>query len=127
VEHNKYIKVFHDFRTTGVTGSVKVNGRERNVQKFRKKLCYITQEFAILELLTTRETMVIAAELKLNADVGKLKKNEMVRRVSDYEISRCLPLVKHVSGLNKVIQVYSVLCSTDTIAIVTPFIKLCLF
>jgi ABC-type multidrug transport system ATPase subunit len=77
------IKIFHDFRTSGVTGSVKINGRERNVQKFRKKLCYITQEFAILHLLTTRETLEIAADLKLSADVGKLKNNEMVRSVSD--------------------------------------------
>jgi ABC-type multidrug transport system ATPase subunit len=86
--------VFLDFRTTGVTGSVKINGRERNVQKFRKKLCYITQEFAILHLLTTRETLVIAADLKLNADVGKLKKNEMVRSVSDYQIARYVSVVK---------------------------------
>jgi ABC-type multidrug transport system ATPase subunit len=80
--------MFHDFRTSGVTGSVKINGRERNIQKFRKKLCYITQEFAILHLLTTRETLVIAADLKLSDDYGKLKKNEMVRSVSDYQIAR---------------------------------------
>lgn len=86
--------MFHDFRTTGVTGSVKINGRERNVQKFRKKLCYITQEFAILHLLTTRETLVIAADLKLNADIGKLKKKEMVRSVSDYQIARHVSVVK---------------------------------
>ncbi|PNF43079.1 ATP-binding cassette sub-family G member 4 [Cryptotermes secundus] len=75
------INVLSGFITTGVTGSVKINGRDRNVQKFRKKLCYITQEFAILHLLTTRETLMIAADLKLNADIGKLKKNEMVNEI----------------------------------------------
>jgi ABC-type multidrug transport system ATPase subunit len=104
VEHIKHIKAFHDFRTTGVTGSVKVNGRERNVQKFRKKLCYITQEFAILELLTTRETLVIAADLKLNADVGKVKKIEMVRHVCDYQLARYVQLLPHASCPNKARQ-----------------------
>jgi ABC-type multidrug transport system ATPase subunit len=56
-----------------------INGRQRDVQKFRKQSCYITQEFAILDLLTTRETLVFAADLKLDSDVGKETKNEMVR------------------------------------------------
>jgi len=70
--------MFYDFRAYGITGSVKVNGRERIVQKFRKQLCYITQEFTILDLLTARETLVVAADLKLNSNVGTQKKNEMV-------------------------------------------------
>lgn len=98
--------MFHDFRTTGVTGSVKINGRERNVQKFRKKLCYITQEFAILQLLTTRETLAIAADLKLNADVGKLKKNEMVRSVSDYQIKCILGEVGQAAHTRQASSVY---------------------
>jgi len=70
--------MFYGFRTHGITGSVKVNGRERIVHKFRKQLCYITQEFTILDLLTARETLVVAADLKLNSDIGTQKKNEMV-------------------------------------------------
>jgi ABC-type multidrug transport system ATPase subunit len=71
-------KISYHFRTNGVTGSIEINGRQRNVQKFRKQSSYITQEFAILELLTTRETMVVAADLKLDSDVGKEMKNGMV-------------------------------------------------
>ena len=75
------------FRTHGITGSVKVNGRERIVHKFRKQLCYITQEFAILDLLTARETLVVAADVKLNSDIGTQKKNEMVS--SAYKLTNC--------------------------------------
>jgi len=73
--------MFYDFRIHGITGSVKVNGRERIVQKFRKQLCYITQDFAILDLLTARETLVVAADLKLSSDIRKQKKNKMVSSV----------------------------------------------
>lgn len=65
-----------------MTGSVKINGRERIVQKFRKQSCYITQEFAMMQLLTTKETLMIAADLKLDCHVGKQKKNVMVSTVS---------------------------------------------
>jgi len=82
--------MFYDFRTHGVTGSVKVNGRERIVQKFRKQLCYITQEFAILDLLTARETLVVAADLKLNSDVGTQKKNDMVSSVKLINCKVCI-------------------------------------
>jgi len=70
--------MFCYFRKHGITGSVKVNGRERIVHKFRKQLCYISQEFTILDLLTARETLVVAADLKLKSDIGTQKKNEMV-------------------------------------------------
>jgi ABC-type multidrug transport system ATPase subunit len=73
--------MFYDFRTHGITGSVKVNGKECIVHKFRKQLCYITQEFAILDLVTARETLVVAADLKLKSDIGTQKKNKMVSSV----------------------------------------------
>jgi len=82
--------MFYDFRTRGVTGSVKVNGRERIIQKFRKQLCYITQEFAILDLLTARETLVVAADLKLNSDIGSQKKNKMVSSVKLINCKACM-------------------------------------
>jgi len=82
--------MFYDFRTHGLTGSVKVNGRERIVQKFRKQLCYITQEFAILDLLTARETLVVAADLKLNPDIGTQKKNKMVSSLKLINCKTCM-------------------------------------
>jgi len=82
--------MFYDFRTHGITGSVKVNGRERIVQKFRKQLCYITQEFAILHLLTAREMLVVAADLKLNPDKGTQKKNKMVSSVKLINCKACM-------------------------------------
>jgi ABC-type multidrug transport system, ATPase component len=90
MKRNSNIHMFYDFRTHGVTGSVKVNGKERSVRKFRKQLCYITQEFAMLDLLTARETLVVAADLKLNSDIGTQKKNKMVCSVKLTNCKVCM-------------------------------------
>jgi ABC-type multidrug transport system ATPase subunit len=82
--------MFYDFRIHGVTGSVKVNERERIAPKFRKQMCYITQEFTILDLLTTRETLVFAADLKLNSEIGTQKKNKMVSSVKLISCKACM-------------------------------------
>jgi ABC-type multidrug transport system ATPase subunit len=82
--------MFYDFRTHGITGSVKVNGRERIVHKFRKQLFYITQEFTILDLLTARETLVVAADLKLNSEIETQKKNKMVSSVKLISCKTCM-------------------------------------
>jgi ABC-type multidrug transport system ATPase subunit len=82
--------MFCDFRIHGITGSVKINGRERIVHKFRKQLCYITQEFTLLGLLTARETLVVAADLKLNSDIGTEKKIKMVSIIKLINSKACM-------------------------------------
>lgn len=54
---------FH--RSAGVSGELLVNGEPRNEQHFQKSSCYITQEDLLQPLLTVRETMDVAAKLKL--------------------------------------------------------------
>ncbi|XP_069686816.1 ATP-binding cassette sub-family G member 1-like isoform X2 [Periplaneta americana] len=75
------LNVLSGFKKTGVSGYIMTNGKVRNIQEFRKQSCYIPQEFAMLSQLTTRETLKIAADLKLNVDVGTRKKNVMIEEI----------------------------------------------
>lgn len=52
-------------RTTGVEGRVLVNGRELPPSEYRQHCVLIAQELSLLGALTARETLQIAADLKL--------------------------------------------------------------
>lgn len=61
-----------------MTGSVILDGEERNLEAFRRLSCYITQDDRLQPLLTVRENMQVAADLKLPGDVSKKEKNNIV-------------------------------------------------
>jgi ABC-type multidrug transport system ATPase subunit len=61
-----------------VTGFIAVNGVERNTEEFRRKSSYITQNCYLMDLLTTRETLEVAASFKLSPKVGIKEKNDTV-------------------------------------------------
>jgi ABC-type multidrug transport system ATPase subunit len=65
-------------RITDVTGSVMLDGEERNLEAFRRLSCYITQDDRLQQLLTVRENMQIAADLKLGGHVSRKEKNDIV-------------------------------------------------
>lgn len=67
-------------RATDATGSVLVNGRPRDIRVFRKMSRYIMQQDLYQPMLTIREAMKIAADLKLGHDLCDDKKNELVMR-----------------------------------------------
>jgi ABC-type multidrug transport system ATPase subunit len=61
-----------------VTGFVSVNGLERDTEEFRKKSSYITQNCYLMDLLTTRETLAVAASFKLSPKAGIKKRSDTV-------------------------------------------------
>ncbi|XP_029163946.1 ATP-binding cassette sub-family G member 4-like [Nylanderia fulva] len=65
------LKIISGERWVNVDGTVSVNGVEQNRGNFRKHVCYVPQQFELLPFLTTRETLYIAALLKMN-----VKRNE---------------------------------------------------
>lgn len=78
------LDVLSGYRCSGVTGSVYVNGRIRNLDAFRRTSCYITQEDRIQMLLTVLENMRIAADFKLG---NATKYHEKEARVSIFHLS----------------------------------------
>ncbi|KAJ8938765.1 hypothetical protein NQ314_011363 [Rhamnusium bicolor] len=58
----------------GATGSILINGEQRNIKQFRKMSRYIMQEDLVQPMLTVEEAMVVAADLKLNKSLKKTDK-----------------------------------------------------
>jgi len=54
-----------------IEGTITVNGVEWNKETFRKQVCYVPQQFDLLPFLTTKETLYIAARLKLDVNQNK--------------------------------------------------------
>jgi len=65
-----------------LSGSITVGGEPRNLNRLKKQSCYITQEFSMLDYLTVRETLHIAACLKLPPRVSNKKKCLVVEEVA---------------------------------------------
>lgn len=75
-------------------GTITVGGEPRNLSKLRQQSCYITQEFSMLNYLTVRETLHIAACLKLSTNISNNKKlmvvsssQSSVNNSTDFNIS----------------------------------------
>ncbi|XP_064548464.1 ATP-binding cassette sub-family G member 4 isoform X2 [Drosophila montana] len=69
------------FKTTGVDGSIRLNGRRRDLPAFRRMSCYITQDDRLQPLLTVSENMHIAADLKLGENVSYEEKESRIEDI----------------------------------------------
>lgn len=69
------------FRTAGVKGIMNINGKTRNIKIFNKLSSYIMQEDLIQPFLTVRESMMVAARLKLGTEIPKSDQNAVVSRI----------------------------------------------
>ncbi|KAI8119325.1 ATP-binding cassette sub-family G member 4 [Lucilia cuprina] len=84
------------FKTTGVNGSLLVNGRRRDLATFRRMSCYITQDDRLQPLLTVNENMHIAADLKLGPNVSYEEKEARIE-----DILLLLGLYEHDQTMTK--------------------------
>lgn len=75
----KTMKKFSNFRHSGVTGNININGAPRNLQTFQEMSRYIMQDDIYQPFLTVNESMNFAADLKLGQLLPKAQKNEDVR------------------------------------------------
>ncbi|OXU25341.1 hypothetical protein TSAR_015580 [Trichomalopsis sarcophagae] len=84
------LNILTGYKTTGMQGSITMNGRERNLSAFRKLSCYIMQDNQLHGNLTVQEAMKVAANLKLGRNVREAEKEEVIQ-----EILETLGLAEH--------------------------------
>ncbi|KAB7507313.1 ATP-binding cassette sub-family G member 1 [Armadillidium nasatum] len=71
------------YRYSNVGGTILVNGRERDLRRFRKMACYIMQNDHLHAHLTVRESMSVSANLKLGNKMKRSEKEEIIREILD--------------------------------------------
>lgn len=69
------------YRISNVVGTITVNGRERNLRKFRKMSCYIMQDDHLHPHLSVIESMNVSANLKLGDRMKQAQKTEVINEI----------------------------------------------
>ncbi|XP_039310866.1 ATP-binding cassette sub-family G member 1 [Solenopsis invicta] len=97
------MKIISGKRSMDIKGTLTVNNDEWNKGMFRKHVCYVPQQFDLLPYLTTRETLCIAARLKLDVNQNKQEINTVVNDIAEnLKLSNCLDtLANRLSGGEK--------------------------
>ncbi|KZS01911.1 ABC protein, subfamily ABCG, partial [Daphnia magna] len=70
-----------NYRKSGMTGQVDVNGAKRKFKQFRKQSAYVTQHDHLLLNLTIDEYMTAAAHLKLGNNVTDKEKHSTIESI----------------------------------------------
>ncbi|XP_055299030.1 ATP-binding cassette sub-family G member 1 isoform X2 [Sitodiplosis mosellana] len=69
------------YRTSNVNGTVFINGKERNLRRFRKLSSYIMQDDCLMPQLSVKEAMLISANLKLGKEMSIEAKKLVVTEI----------------------------------------------
>ncbi|XP_036142330.1 ATP-binding cassette sub-family G member 4 isoform X2 [Monomorium pharaonis] len=85
------LKIVSNKQSIDIKGTITINGIERNRETFRKHVCYVPQQFDLLPYLTARETLYIAARLKLDVNQTKQAIHSVVTDIAEnLNLSNCL-------------------------------------
>ncbi|XP_068632538.1 ATP-binding cassette sub-family G member 1 [Battus philenor] len=75
------LNVLAGYRVNGASGVISTNGEQRDLRQFRKLSRYIMQEDLLQPLITVREAMIMAADLKLGNEMSKQRKAVIVEEI----------------------------------------------
>ncbi|KAH8267514.1 hypothetical protein KR018_011527 [Drosophila ironensis] len=88
------------FKLRGISGQFLLNGRPRDMMHFRKMSAYIAQDFVMLNLLTTEETLRVSVNLKKPTSTPQAEKQKIIDDILEIlQLQSCRrTLVKNLSG-----------------------------
>lgn len=94
------LRIVSTLKTANVQGTIAVNGKEWNRNLFRKRTSFLPQEFELSPLLTVRETLYIAARLKVQGIREPRAFSFIVAEIAEnLSLTNCLhTLVENLSG-----------------------------
>ncbi|XP_034826923.1 ATP-binding cassette sub-family G member 1-like [Maniola hyperantus] len=75
------LNILAGYTSIGVNGRITVNGHARDMRVFKKLSSYIMQDDLLQPRLTVKESMMIAADLKLGKELGRPEKELIVEEI----------------------------------------------
>ncbi|XP_074101484.1 ATP-binding cassette sub-family G member 1 isoform X1 [Cotesia typhae] len=90
------------FKSSNLRGSIRVNGIQVNSDHLRKLTCYIPQNFELLPMLTTKETLYFATRLKVHKSTGRSFGDVVNEVAENLGLQECLStMAANLSGGKK--------------------------
>jgi len=77
------MNVLAGYKTSHLSGTLLINGKERKLRHFRKMSCYIMQDDQLMPHLTVLEAMTVSANLKLGKHTSSSAKRIIVEEIME--------------------------------------------
>lgn len=75
------LNVLAGYKCRDASGEILINGKQRNIKRFRELSRYIMQEDQMQPMLTVNEAMMVAANLKLGLTITRAEKQQAILEI----------------------------------------------